>query len=117
MPTQWYNIIPDLPEPPPPGLHPGTHEPIGPDDLAPLFPMALIMQGIAERQITRTGKRLGVRDDAAVRFALAEFEDAVSGGDNVMPPLIPAARVGVTLGEMRDVMRTEFGEFREPSPW
>ncbi len=44
MPTQWYNVIPDLPEPPPPPLHPGTHEPIGPDDLAPLFPIALIGQ-------------------------------------------------------------------------
>ncbi|NND02583.1 MAG: TrpB-like pyridoxal phosphate-dependent enzyme [Acidimicrobiia bacterium] len=48
MPTQWYNIIPDLPEPPPPPLHPGTHEPIGPDDLAPLFPMALIMQEVSQ---------------------------------------------------------------------
>ncbi len=47
MPTQWYNIIPDLPAPPPPPLHPGTHEPIGPDDLAPLFPMALIMQEVS----------------------------------------------------------------------
>ncbi len=47
MPTQWYNIIPDLPEPPPPPLHPGTHEPIGPDDLAPLFPMGLIMQEVS----------------------------------------------------------------------
>ena len=47
MPTQWYNVIPDLPEPPPPPLHPGTHEPIGPDDLAPLFPMALIMQEVS----------------------------------------------------------------------
>jgi tryptophan synthase beta chain len=46
MPTQWYNIIPDLPSPPPPPLHPGTHEPIGPDDLAPLFPMALIEQEV-----------------------------------------------------------------------
>jgi tryptophan synthase beta chain len=46
MPTQWYNIIPDLPEPPPPPLHPATHEPVGPDDLAPLFPMALIMQEV-----------------------------------------------------------------------
>ena len=46
MPTQWYNVIPDLPEPPPPPLHPGTHEPIGPDDLAPLFPMALIGQEV-----------------------------------------------------------------------
>ncbi len=47
MPTQWYNIIPDLPEPPPPVLHPGTLEPVGPDDLAPLFPMALIMQEVS----------------------------------------------------------------------
>ena len=47
MPTAWYNIIPDLPEPPPPPLHPGTHEPVGPDDLAPLFPMALIMQEVS----------------------------------------------------------------------
>jgi tryptophan synthase beta chain len=46
MPTAWYNVIPDLPSPPPPPLHPGTHEPIGPDDLAPLFPMALIGQEV-----------------------------------------------------------------------
>ncbi|MGH3862009.1 TrpB-like pyridoxal phosphate-dependent enzyme [Actinokineospora sp.] len=44
LPTQWYNIIPDLPEPPPPPLHPGTKQPVGPDDLAPLFPQALIAQ-------------------------------------------------------------------------
>jgi tryptophan synthase beta chain len=47
MPTQWYNIVPDLPEPPPPPLHPGTHEPVGPEDLAPLFPMALILQEVS----------------------------------------------------------------------
>lgn len=47
VPTSWYNIIPDLPEPPPPPLHPGTHEPIGPDDLAPLFPMDLIAQEVS----------------------------------------------------------------------
>jgi len=47
MPTHWYNVIPDLPAPPPPPLHPGTHDPIGPDDLAPLFPMDLIMQEVS----------------------------------------------------------------------
>ncbi|WP_336922610.1 TrpB-like pyridoxal phosphate-dependent enzyme [Aquipuribacter sp. SD81] len=46
MPTRWYNIVLDLPEPPPPPLHPGTHEPIGPEALAPLFPMALIEQEV-----------------------------------------------------------------------
>jgi tryptophan synthase beta chain len=48
IPSAWYNIQPDLPEPAPPVLHPGTHQPIGPDDLAPLFPMALIMQEVSQ---------------------------------------------------------------------
>ena len=46
MPTRWYNVIPDLPSPPPPPLHPGTMQPVGPEDLAPLFPMALIQQEV-----------------------------------------------------------------------
>ena len=50
MPQQWYNIIPDLPSPPPPPLHPGTRQPVGPGDLAPLFPMALIMQEVSGDQ-------------------------------------------------------------------
>lgn len=44
IPTSWYNLAADLSEPAPPPLHPGTHQPAGPDDLAPLFPMGLIMQ-------------------------------------------------------------------------
>jgi len=44
MPTKWYNVQADLPEPLPPVLHPGTGKPVTPDDLAPLFPMGLIMQ-------------------------------------------------------------------------
>ena len=44
IPTAWYNALPRLGEPLQPPLHPGTREPIGPDDLAPLFPMALIEQ-------------------------------------------------------------------------
>ncbi|MEE8247986.1 MAG: TrpB-like pyridoxal phosphate-dependent enzyme [Alphaproteobacteria bacterium] len=52
IPKSWYNLVADLPEPPQPVLHPGTGQPIGPDDLAPLFPMALIMQEVsAEREI------------------------------------------------------------------
>jgi tryptophan synthase beta chain len=47
IPTHWYNIVPDLPEPPAPVLHPGTGQPIGPADLAPLFPMALILQEVS----------------------------------------------------------------------
>jgi len=44
MPTHWYNVLPDLPEPLPAVLHPGTGKPVTPDDLKPLFPMDLIMQ-------------------------------------------------------------------------
>lgn len=48
IPKAWYNIMADLPVPLPPPLHPGTLQPVGPDDLAPLFPMALIMQEVAQ---------------------------------------------------------------------
>ncbi|SNT14062.1 tryptophan synthase beta chain [Streptosporangium subroseum] len=44
IPRNWYNIVADLPAPPPPPLHPDTLQPVGPDDLAPLFPMELIAQ-------------------------------------------------------------------------
>ena len=52
IPRSWYNIMADLRNPPPPVLHPGTKEPVTPDDLSPLFPMALIMQEVStERYI------------------------------------------------------------------
>ncbi len=52
IPTHWYNIAADLPKAPPPPLHPGTGQPIGPADLAPLFPMELIKQEVStERYI------------------------------------------------------------------
>src|SRR5215210_6078560 len=48
LPTHWYNIVPDLPNPPAPPLHPGTGQPLGPADLAPLFPMGIIMQEVSQ---------------------------------------------------------------------
>ncbi len=52
IPRAWYNVAADLPEPLPPVLHPGTGQPIGPQDLAPLFPMALIAQEVStERDV------------------------------------------------------------------
>ena len=52
IPKAWYNISADLPVAQFPPLHPGTHQPLGPADLAPLFPMALIMQEVStEREI------------------------------------------------------------------
>ena len=52
IPKAWYNIAADLPKALPPALHPGTQKPLGPDDLAPLFPMELILQEVStEREI------------------------------------------------------------------
>jgi len=57
IPEAWYNIVADLPTPMAPPLHPGTLQPIGPDDLAPLFPMALILQEVStERYIEIPGE-------------------------------------------------------------
>ncbi len=50
MSTRWYNIIPDLPEPPPPPLHPGTRQPATAEDFAPLFPQALIAQEMSRER-------------------------------------------------------------------
>jgi tryptophan synthase beta chain len=61
MPRQWYNIQADLPSPLPPVLHPGTGQPIGPADLAPLFPMEIIKQEVSqERYIDIPGEVLEV---------------------------------------------------------
>jgi tryptophan synthase beta chain len=52
IPDAWYNIAADLPSPLPPVLHPGTGQPVGPDDLAPLFPMEIILQEVStERSV------------------------------------------------------------------
>ncbi|HXX91015.1 MAG TPA: TrpB-like pyridoxal phosphate-dependent enzyme [Acidimicrobiales bacterium] len=61
MPAAWFNVAPHLPTPLQPPLHPATREPVGPDDLAPLFPMALIGQEVsAEPWIDIPGEVLDV---------------------------------------------------------
>ena len=50
MPRQWYNIIPDMPGPMAPVIHPGTLQPVTPDDLLPLFPMGLIEQEVSQQR-------------------------------------------------------------------
>ena len=86
IPTQWYNIAADLPSLPPPPLHPGTGQPIGPDDLAPLFPMALIMQEVSTERWIAIPER-GARDlphvaaDAALPRARARAGARHAGAD------------------------------------
>ena len=50
LPKEWYNIAADMPNPMPPPLHPGTGQPVGPDDLAPIFPMNLIEQEVSQER-------------------------------------------------------------------
>jgi methylmalonyl-CoA mutase N-terminal domain/subunit len=73
--------------------------------------------GIADRQIARTAQRVGARDGAACARALSRLREDANTAQNVMPALIEAASAGATVGEMCDVFRQAFGEFREPSPW
>ena len=50
LPDRWYNIAADMPNRPQPILHPGTGQPVGPDDLAPLFPMEIIKQEVSRER-------------------------------------------------------------------
>ncbi len=92
----------------------------GPDaggDLAEGIELFQPDPGIAERQITRTAARVAARDQAACARAVGALRQDVRDGRNVMPALVEAAAAGATVGEMSDVFRAEFGEFREPAPW
>ena len=61
IPAAWFNVVPHLSEPLAPPLHPATREPVGPDDLAPLFPLALIGQEVtAEPWVDVPGEVLDV---------------------------------------------------------
>ena len=64
IPRAWYNIAADLPEPAPPVLHPGTGLPIGPADLAPLFPMELI------KQVVSTDREIEIPEPVRDAYAL-----------------------------------------------
>jgi methylmalonyl-CoA mutase, N-terminal domain len=71
----------------------------------------------AGKQIARTARRKAARDGKACAGALRALGRDSAQPRNVMPALVAAARAGATVGEMSDVFRTVFGEFREPSPW
>lgn len=64
IPKQWYNIAADMPNPPKPPLHPATHQPVGPGDLTPIFPMALIEQEVS------TQRWIDIPDEVLQKLAL-----------------------------------------------
>ena len=80
IPTRWYNIAADMPNKPMPPLHPGTKQPIGPEDLAPLFPMELIKQEVStEKYIDIPGEVLDLYKAYRPRpmFRAYELEKAI----------------------------------------
>ena len=64
IPKHWYNILPDMPTPPAPPLHPGTGKPVGPDDLKAIFPMSLIEQEMSPQ------REIAIPDEVREIYAL-----------------------------------------------
>jgi len=64
IPKQWYNVMADMPTLPKPPLHPGTKQPVGPEDLAPIFPMALIEQEVSQQ------RWIDIPDEVLQKYAL-----------------------------------------------
>jgi methylmalonyl-CoA mutase, N-terminal domain len=122
LPQRWiteaaYRAEQDIAE----GRRPkvGVNVHVSEDEGAPDQPMELFRldPGIAERQVARTQGRVAARDEAVWAVAIERLRRDTDEGRNVMPALVEAARAGATVGEMSDVFRAAFGEFREPSPW
>jgi methylmalonyl-CoA mutase N-terminal domain/subunit len=76
-------------------------------------PILYIDESVADEQIRRVAALKARRDDAAVQRGLASLQEAARGSDNLMPPILEAARAYATLGEMCDALRGVFGEYEE----
>jgi tryptophan synthase beta chain len=130
IPRRWYNIAPDFPEPPAPALHPGTGQPVGPDDLAGLFPMGLIAQEASmERYIDipdeirdiykiwrptpliradRLERTLGLRDDQRIFF---KYEGVSPSGSHKSNTAVPQAYYNREAGVKRLATETGAGQW------
>ena len=86
MPTHWYNIMADMKVPPPPYRHPGTLELMGPDDLAPVFPLALIEQEVSIHDGTMILGHVDAGPQFRTCFRRHRENDGVVGPDP-QPPL------------------------------
>jgi methylmalonyl-CoA mutase N-terminal domain/subunit len=78
------------------------------------LPILYIDETVAEEQTARVEALRASRDDARVKRTLADLKDAARGRDNVMDPILEAARAYATLGEMCDALREVWGEYEEP---
>jgi methylmalonyl-CoA mutase N-terminal domain/subunit len=78
------------------------------------FPILYIDERAAEEQLARVRAVRSTRDKERVRGSLARLQEAARGQDNVMYPILEAARAYATLGEMCDALREVWGEYEEP---
>lgn len=122
IPQRWiteaaYQAERDLADGSRPKVGVNVHVDEGEDDPAAGMELFELDPGVADRQIARTRQRVAARDGAACARAMRRLRQDTDEGRNVMPALVEAARAGATVGEMSDVFRAAFGEFREPSPW
>ena len=108
LPEQWYNIVPDLPVPLPPVIHPGTHQPIGPDDLAPLFPMGLIAQEVSTDQYVPIPEEASPASPGETRPGLSP---GISGEDNSVSDPEGSAPLRFSVIAWRDRLADEEGLF------
>ena len=70
---------------------------------------------VEERQVDRVRRFKKNRNADAVRASLAEVRGAAESDENLMPPLVRAVRNGCSVGEISDIYRTVFGEYRDPA--
>src|SRR5262249_52910472 len=76
-------------------------------------PILYIDEQVAEEQVARVQALRASRDQARFAKALAGLKDAARGTDNLIPPILEAARAYATVGEMCDALREVFGEYEE----
>ena len=86
---------------------------VEPEAALPFEPFVLD-PGLGERQIKRTQSIRSSRPQAEVGGALKEIEQAAVGGQNMMPAVVRAIKAQATVGEMCNVLRGVFGEYRAP---
>jgi len=128
IPKFWYNVLPDLKNPPSPVLHPGTGQPIGPQDLAPLFPMGLIEQEVSSQRMIpipeeirdiyalwrptplhrafRLEKAIGTRSKIYYKY-----EGVNASGSHKLNTAIPQAYYNVKEGRRRIATETGAGQW------
>ena len=115
IPRSWYNILADAPHPPQPPLHPGTGQPIGPDDLAPLFPMELILQEVStDREIPIPDEVLDVLSAVAADAAASRHAAGAGARHRVAHLLQVRGRVAGRVAQAQH--RRRAGLLQRPAP-